>query len=209
MNRLNLPSKDKNGNSFLSYSQISLFLKDKEEYKKRYITREPFVSNEYIDFGLKVGKALETGNFDLFSKYEKEVLSKVTRLDIFERKTILNYDGFYIIGFIDTCNNDLTEIIDYKTGGKKKELEYKKDNYNQLLYYALSLRQETGYAPKKASIEFIRREGNLYRNQYLKIAREDPIKIEIDISENRLNKLYLETIEIAKNISEFYLQNSN
>ena len=62
---INLPSKDKNGNSFLSYSQISLFLKDKEDYKKRYITREPFKSNAYIDFGLKVDNALVKNDFCL------------------------------------------------------------------------------------------------------------------------------------------------
>lgn len=205
---MELPSKDKFGNSYLSYSQISLFLKDKEQYKKQYILKEPFVGNEYTDFGLKVGKALESGNFELFDKNEKETLSKVTRLDLFERKTILKYEDFYIIGFIDTCNNDLTEIIDYKTGGKNKEFEYQKDDYTQLLYYALSLRQETGITPKKASVEFIRREGNLYRNQMLKVGKEEPIKIEVDISENRLKKVYWETIEIAKNISEFYLHNN-
>jgi hypothetical protein len=205
---IELPSKDKFGNSYLSYSQISLFLKDKEQYKKQYILKEPFVGNEYTDFGLKVGKALETGNFELFNKHEKSTLSKVTRLDLFERKTILNYNNFYIIGFIDTCDNDLTEIIDYKTGGKKKEFEYQKDDYTQLLYYALSLRQETGITPKKASVEFIRREGNLYKNQMLKVGKEEPIKIEVDISENRLKKVYWETIEIAKNISEFYLHNN-
>ena len=46
------------------------------------------------------------------------------RLDLFERKTILNYDGFYVLGFIDTLKDDFSELIDYKTGGKNKEHQY-------------------------------------------------------------------------------------
>ncbi len=202
---INLPTKDKFGNSYLSYSQISTFLKSKEDYYKRYILKEPFVSNKYIDFGNKVGKALQENDYSLFMKREKEVLNKVTRLDIFERKTILNYDDFYIIGFIDTCSEDLTKIIDYKTGGLKKEFDYVSEDYNQLVYYALSLRQETGVNVNEASVEFIRRKGNAFRGEALTVADEEPIKIEIDLNENRLKKVYYETIKIAKEIELFYV----
>ena len=203
---MDLPTKDKEGNSYLSYSQISLFLKDKNEYLKTYILKQPFISNEYIKFGSKVGEAIEKNDFCLFTKREVETLKKVTRLDLFERKVILNYDDFYIKGYVDTCDNDLTEIIDYKTGGKGKELQYTKD-YNQLYYYALAIRQETGKTPLKASVEFIRREGNLYKGEMLKIASEEPLKINIELSEVMLKKVYWETIQIANQISEFYKQN--
>jgi hypothetical protein len=204
---IDLPKKDKNGKNCLSYSQISLFLKDKNEYYKSYILKEPFKGNAYTDFGSKVGNALETLDYSLFMKREIEVLNKVTRLDLFERPTFLKYDDFYIVGYIDTCNESLTEIIDYKTGGAGKEWLYTGDAYTQLCYYALSLRQETGKQPEKASIEFIRRTGNAFKGETLKVGNEDPIKIEVDISEKRLKKVYWETIDIAKEISEFYKQN--
>lgn len=203
---INLPSKDKNGNSFLSYSQISLFLKDKEDYKKRYITKEPFKSNAYIDFGLKVDDALVKNDFCLFKKNEVDTLSKVTRLDIFQRKIIIKFEGFYIIGFIDTCTEDCKKIIDYKTGGKNKELEYSKKEYNQLYYYSLGIKQELGYYPDKLSVEFIRREGNTYRGERLKVADEEPIRINYEIDSNYLDTLYNETILIAEEIEKFYLE---
>jgi hypothetical protein len=202
---INLPSKDKNGNSFLSYSQISLFLKDKEEYKNRYIIREPFKSNAYIDFGLKVDDALVKNDFSLFTKSEVNTLSKVTRLDLFQKKIIINFEGFYIIGFIDSCSNDFKELIDYKTGGKNKENEYKKDEYNQLNYYAIGIHQEVGYYPEKLSVEFIRREGNLYRGERLKVSNDEPIKIDFKVDEKYLVELYNETINIANEIQTFYL----
>lgn len=201
---MNLPSKDKKGNNYLSYSQISCFLRDKEQYYKTYILKEPFVGNEYTKFGNKVGKALELNDFSNFSEPEKVILQKVKRLDIFERQTFLKYDDFYIIGYIDSCSNDLSEIIDYKTGGANKEIEYIKNDYNQLIYYALSIKQETGIIPKSASVEFITRKGNLYRGEKLTVANKEPIVIDIDLSENRLKSVYWNTIDIAKEISNFY-----
>jgi hypothetical protein len=206
---INLPKKDKNGNGLLSYSQISTFLKDKEEYKKRYIIKEKFVPNEYINFGNKVGSAIQNNNYDKFTDKEANVLKKLTRLDMFERKTILKYDGFSIIGFIDSCSLDYSKIIDYKTGGIDKEKQYYNDDYNQLHYYALSIRQELGITPNCANVEFIRRKGNLFKREKLIVAEEDPIIIEIDISESKLKDVYFKTINIAKQIESFYLENIN
>jgi len=201
-----LPKKDKYGNSYLSYSQIALFKRDKDEYFEQYIVGKKFEGNAYTDFGSKVGEALENNNFDNFNKEEKETLKKVTRLDLFERKTILNYEGFYIIGYIDSLSSDFNNLIDYKTGGKRKELEYLKPEYTQLHLYALSLRQETGITPKKASVEFIRREGNAFKNEKLTVGKEI-IEIELDVSYEKLKSVYWETLNTAKEIEKFYKLN--
>lgn len=200
-----MPKKDKNGKSRLSYSQIKCFKENKQDYIKRYILNEPFVSNEYIDFGSKVGEALEQNNFNNFHELEENILRKVERLDEFEKFVKLDFGGFVMFGYIDSNTKDLSKIIDYKTGGKKKELIYSKDEYTQLCFYVLSLKQEYNITPKKAEVHFIRRAGNLYRGQELVVAQETPIVISVDISEERLKKVYWETIEIAKEIEVFYL----
>lgn len=196
---IDLPTKDKFGNNYLSYSQINSFLKNRKEYYKTYILKEPFYQNKYLKFGKKVGNALQNNEYSLFTNSESEILKKVTRLDIFERKTILKFDEFYMIGFIDTCSNDLKTIIDYKTGGIGKEFNYISEDYTQLCYYALSLLQETGKSPENAYVEFIRRD-----NYTMKVCNEQSIIIEVDITENRLNKVFNDTILIANEISEFY-----
>lgn len=202
---LKLPKKDKNGKSRLSYSQIKCFKENKQDYINRYILNEPFVSNEYIDFGSKVGEALEQNNFNNFHELEEDILRKVERLDEFEKFVKLDFGGFVMFGYIDSNTKDLSRIIDYKTGGKKKELIYSKDEYTQLCFYALALKQEYNKTPNKAEVHFIRRAGNLYRGQELVVAQEDPIVISVDISEERLKKVYWETIEIAKEIEVFYI----
>jgi len=204
---MNLPKKDKNGNSYLSYSQIALFKRDKSEYFEQYIVGKKFEGNAYTDFGSNVGEALENNNFDKFTKNEYGILKQVTRLDQFERRTILNCDGFYVVGYIDTLKSDYSMIIDYKTGGNKKEFQYLEDDYTQLHLYALSLRQETGITPTSASVEFIRRGGNAFRGEKLTVANEPPISIDIDISYERLKKVYNETLRTAKEIESFYSKN--
>lgn len=202
---LELPKKDKNGKSRLSYSQIKCFKDNKQEFINRYILNEPFVSNAYIEFGSKVGEALETNNFNQFHELEGDVLRSVERLDEFEKFVNLDFGGFVMYGYIDTVSKDLSKIIDYKTGGKKKEFTYTHEDYTQLCYYALALKQEYGVLPEVAQVHFIRRSGNLYRGQNLVVAQEAPIIIDIDITEERLKKVYWDTIEIAKEIEQFYL----
>jgi hypothetical protein len=204
---MDLPKKDKYGVNRLSYSQMSTFKKSKDLFYQRYIVGEEFQTNEYIEFGSKVGSALEKNDFSKFSKQEVEILNKVTRLDEFERPVFLRYSEFYIVGYVDTVNSDLTEIIDYKTGGLKKEFQYMEDDYHQLQIYALAIQQETGVAPKKASVEFIRRKGNLYRGQSLFVGDEQPIKIDIDVGSSRLMDVYLDILKTADEISEFYKDN--
>jgi len=204
--QLDLPKKDKNGKSRLSYSQIKCFKDNKQEYINRYILNDPFVSNEYIDFGSKVGQALETNNFNNFHELEENILRKVERLDEFEKFVKLDFGGFVMFGYIDSITKDLNKIIDYKTGGKKKEFIYSKEEYTQLCFYALALKQEYNKTPDKAEVHFIRRAGNLYRGQQLVVAQEEPIVINVDISEERLKKVYWDTIEVAKEIEAFYLE---
>jgi hypothetical protein len=204
---MELPKKDKHNISYLSYSQISTFKRSPEDYYNQYILNMPFEGNEYTSFGTKVGEALEKNDYSLFSENEKRVLTKAKRLDVFERKTILEYDGFYVIGFIDSLSYDFTEILDYKTGGVGKNYEYSKDDYYQLQIYALSIRQETGITPQKGTVQFITRGGNINKGESLQVKNTPIIEINIDLSIERLRKVYWGVLNTAKQISQFYKDN--
>lgn len=201
-----LPKEDKKGNSRLSYSQIKCFKESKKEYIKRYILKESFYVNKYMTFGNKVGKAIEANCYDNFSDDEKQTLLKVERLDEFEKFVVLDFGGFMMYGYIDTCSLDMSRIIDYKTGSINKHHKYLNPDYNQLHYYALSLRQQYGITPISAQVNYIIREGNPYKGVNLRVSKEKPILLNIDISEKTLNKVYWDTIEIAKEMESFYLK---
>tara|TARA_R110002050_G_scaffold245907_1_gene383577 strand:- start:1449 stop:2126 length:678 start_codon:yes stop_codon:yes gene_type:complete len=202
--KLDLPRKDENGVSKLSYSQIACYKKSKTDYIKRYILEEPFIGNAYTDFGSNVGESLENNSFESFSSKEQAILKTVERLDIFERPIKIDYKGFYVNGFIDACTNDLTKIIDYKTGGNNKEFQYSEPDYTQLQYYAIGIKQETRVEVKSAEVHFIRRNGNAFRGQELTVANESPLVINVDVSKNRLGEVYWDTVNIALEIEKFY-----
>lgn len=204
---MDLPKVDKKGNSYLSYSQIATFKKSREDYYNQYILKVPFEGNDYTDFGNKVGLALEKNDYSKFNTKESKVLSQITRLDHFERSVFINYEGFYLIGYIDTNSDNLRNIIDYKTGGQRKEFQYMESDYNQLQTYALGIRQETGVNVQSATVEFIRREGNAFIGQKLTVANEKPIVIHQDLSEERLKHVYWDILKTAKEIEIFYKEN--
>lgn len=204
---MDLPKKDKNGISRLSYSQISTFINNKNEYYRRYIEKRPFITNQFIEFGSKVGYALERNDFSLFEKQEINVLKKVTRLDLFEEFTVLEMDGFNVYGYIDTCSNDFKKIIDYKTGKIGNENKYMSDSYIQLQIYALSIMQQKNVLVDKASVEFITREGNPFRKEHLKVSKEDIKVVNVDVSEVKLIETKILIQKIASEIESFYLKN--
>tara|TARA_R110000850_G_scaffold225829_1_gene351226 strand:- start:43 stop:669 length:627 start_codon:yes stop_codon:yes gene_type:complete len=202
-NIIDLPKKDKDGKSYLSYSQIQLFYRDKEEYYKRYILGEKFEGNAYTDFGSKVGEALEKNDFSKFNEMETGVLKHCERLDEFEKEVRIDFNEFYVLGFIDTNSSDYTRIIDYKTGGNGKDKQYYEPEYKQLCYYALALRQQYGVTPTTAQVNFIRRDGNAFRGEELAVGCESFL-IDVDISYNRLKAVYWEILKTAKEIELFY-----
>lgn len=200
---MNLPSKDKNGKSYLSYSAINSYLKDRNQFVKTYILKEPFEGNAYTNFGSRVGKAIETNDFSLFKKSEIKILNSVKRLDEFERKVFLDFDSFYMIGFIDSNTFDLTKITDYKTGGTGKHIQYYSSDYVQMCYYALAIKQETGIKVKEATVQFVHRGGTLKSGLF--VDDKPIIEIKTDVSDERLKNVYWTTIKIAKEIELFYL----
>jgi hypothetical protein len=205
---LELPKLDKVGLPYLSYSQITMYKRSPKEYYETYIMKKPFEGNVYTEFGSKVGSALEVNDYSNFTQQEEDILRKVTRLDLFEREVKLQCDGFYVLGYIDTASYDLMRYIDYKTGGEGKEDQYKKTStYTQMHFYALAIMQETGKMPEDVSVEFIRRAGNPYRGQRLRVENENPIKIPIEICEASLYNVHQDILKTAKEISQFYILN--
>ena len=87
MNKLlHLPKTDKDGNPYLSYSQVSTWKRNKRDYIRQYFMGEGFEGNAYTDFGSRVGEALEKGIYNGFTASEIEFLETIPRYDEFERE---------------------------------------------------------------------------------------------------------------------------
>jgi hypothetical protein len=205
MAKLKLPKIDENGIGMYSYSQHSKWFKNKKEYIRSYFFGESFDGNAYTDFGSAVGEALEHNDFSDFDSKQTKTLNKVTRLDEFERSIKLDFPefNFYIRGYIDSNDTELTTLIDYKTGALDKESVYSADSYDQLAIYAGAIQQETGKLPTEAYVELIERLGNPWKQEPLTVGNKI-VKIPQDISEENIEKVKLKIIKGAKEISSYY-----
>lgn len=201
---INLPKRDSEGKQYLSYSQVSCFLKNKKDFIRQYFYKEPIAFKDYLLFGTKIGQALETNDFSGFTEKEQKTLSSIKRLDIFEKEIRLDFGEFYLKGFIDTIDKDFKHAIDYKTaGGESKIEEYKKKDYIQLLLYALGIEQETGKLPETISVILIDRKGNAYQRESLTLG-EQVWEIPLELTEERLQYAKDRVIEVANQISRLY-----
>jgi hypothetical protein len=198
-----LPRKDKDGNSYISYSQHSKWKYSKKDYIKSYFFGEKFEGNAYTDFGSKIGEALENNDFSAFDKKELVILNTITRLDEFEREIKWNLDGFYVMGYIDSNDKDCSILIDYKTGDLNKVSTYEDDKYDQLAIYAGAIEQETGKLPKEAHVELIERTGNAFRGEPLALGKT-VVKIPQDISPKKIEQVKKEVIKVATEIADHY-----
>lgn len=211
--KITLPKTDKvTGIPYLSYSQISTWKKSKRDYIRQYFFGEDFSGmSDYMDFGSKVGNALEKNDFSEFTKEEQKFLKTIPRYDQFEREINLQMDGYFVKGFIDTNTTENTEkgelvkkIADYKTGEiEKKESEYASDDYIQLDIYAASIQQETGVLPEEVSVFLIDRTGNAFKGEPLRLG-ERYITITKKVDDKRVKAVMNEVNKIAQEISEYY-----
>lgn len=197
--------KSRHGLPCLSYSQISTWRKNKRDYIRQYFFGEKFLGNAYTEFGSKVGEALESGNFSAFSDKEQKLLKTIPRYDEFEKEISLKFDGFHVIGYIDTNSKDYLNIVDYKTGEVKddKIAEYQSDNYTQLDIYAAALKQKYGVLPTSAKVVLIDRKGNAFKNEKLVLGTKTH-HIEKKIDEKRIAEVKKGIEETAKEISAYY-----
>jgi hypothetical protein len=209
-----LPKKDKEGVPYISYSQANLWsdvkgyntgMDGKIEYMLSYFYKVNFPDVGFGGFGGKVGTALEVGDFSAFSPLEIETLKKVERLDVFEKEIRIPFDGFYLVGYIDTCTEDLKYIKDYKTASPSSKEKYYTDDYKQLMIYAKGVHCEKGYYPERMNVEIIERKGNAFNGGIDALSLGDNIWIvEKEISAEKIEEVAKYVEKTALEISEYW-----
>jgi hypothetical protein len=221
-----LPRKDKDGNYYISYSQISTFndlqsynlkLLGKIEYMAAYFFGDSWPDSGFAQFGLEVEDYICNGAFqENFSDRERAVLDNIEPLGNFQVETkIWLFPNVYIKGFIDDSVHDLTHIRDYKTASKNSKAKYYKDSYVQLDIYAMHVLQETGKLPEKIEVCIIERTGNCFgmvnRRDLLKVGEEvwyhtretsmeriETIKAELRTAVYKISELYQLYLKLNK-----------
>jgi len=113
----------------LSWSQLSSFTWDKEQWYQSYILGNRTPANKQMLFGSKIGKMLEL---------DPNYLSRqIPRLGTMEYAYAVKFNGFRMIGYADSQNEKTnTEMDEYKTG-VAPWTQKRVDEHGQLTMYAM------------------------------------------------------------------------
>lgn len=211
-----LPRTDKEGNSYISYSQIKLWneakgfntgLPGKQEFIRSY-----FLGEQYPDkggfgtFGDDVEQYVtERKGDEKFTDAERATLDQIQPLGVFQKEINIPFDGFYVKGYIDDATADLTKIRDYKTASEKSKTKYYEDDYWQLDVYALAIKKETKKLPKELEVCIIERLGNGFKGgRNIMTVGQNIWYVQRKTNLTRLKQLEDFIIKSTNEISEYY-----
>lgn len=217
MGQLILPRTDKDGRSYISYSQVNLWNDLKgfntgglgtHEYIRSYFLGEDWPEMGWGTFGSEVEDYIcERKHADNFDAEEKAVLDTIEPIGVFQKEIKIEFDDFYLLGYIDDCNEELSHIRDFKTASLNSSKKYYKDDYYQLDIYAMYAKQVTGKLPEKLEVCIIEREGNCFRGGGRSVLRvkENVWYHERETNEERQAFLRDYIIRTAHEISAHYI----
>lgn len=112
---------------------MSLWLRNKEQYRQRYYLNGPAFENKETIFGKRVARVLETGEKD--EKLDP-VLALVPRGDEMEYRIAISVGGVPFLGFLDSFNTPTFSIFEFKTG-KDPWDTVRVHKHDQLVVYSL------------------------------------------------------------------------
>jgi hypothetical protein len=96
---------------YLSYSAISLWFKNKEQFRDRYYRNIKPIDTKYTIFGKEIHEKIATD----------PKLSHIPRFKACEHEIRVNIEDIPIRGFIDSYNDFSGAFFEYKTGIKKPD----------------------------------------------------------------------------------------
>lgn len=128
----------------LSFSQIDLWLRSPETYRRKYYGDVKFATTPAMEFGNKVTLAMEAG---------EEWVSFIPHLPIFERELLVDIEGVPVLMFIDS-SDETNAFYEQKTG-KTRWSENKVMKHLQLPLYSLGLQIADGFVQDECSLIWV------------------------------------------------------
>lgn len=128
----------------LSWSAISSFKYDHEQWYKKYVLGEKQKVSPQMTFGNTVGESLATDN---------PMVKKIVRYKHMEYKLLVPFNDIELVGFIDSYDNEKKLLREYKTSSStKKWNQASVDDHGQLTMYALMLFIQDKVVPETLTI---------------------------------------------------------
>lgn len=137
---------------YLSYSQLRLWLDDKEAYRNRYYLGLSSPGSKYMLFGSEFAQGLEDGTIDLPALPQYQVQEFDVKVDI---------DGIPFHGWVDQYDPDRHKFREIKTGstrpdGKPRWTQDLVNKHFQLDVYSLLIWLKTGKVDEECALDWVK-----------------------------------------------------
>lgn len=128
----------------LSWSAMSSFEWNKEQWYKRYILKEREEPSSAMLFGKEIGQKLAA---------DSSFLPAVPRLPVFEYKVTGTIASIPLVGYLDAFDKDNKKVLEFKTG--KKWDKKKADTHGQIDLYCALLYEMHKILPSELDIRIV------------------------------------------------------
>lgn len=130
---------------YLSWSQMSLYEWNPEQYRKIYILGEERTTTPEMEYGKRLATILEKGDDgkDILISGLYHLLPKYK---IAEKELTAEMSGIKLLGLLDSYDPKTHNFYEYKTG--KEWTQRKVDNHGQLTFYAMLIYLNYKILPK-------------------------------------------------------------
>lgn len=190
----------------LSWSQMEIWTKNPERYKREYFENAKKLDTKYLQFGKGIAKSIEDGSY-------KEILPDLVVYKFPEYKIEAEIQGVPVLSYVDSYydESELNPHVfrEYKTG-KHPWTQAKVQKHGQLLFYAVGLRAKIGTMPEYCDLDWIETAESSDSDDFWSQADK---KLELTgkmqtfrryFDERELERMEAEIVKVATEISEAY-----
>ena len=131
---------------YLSWSQMSLFKRSPEQYRRYYILGEERGTTPEMEYGKRLADVLEKGD-DGKDILISGLYSLLPKYKIPEKELTAEAGGIKLLGKLDSYNPETHDFYEYKTG-KVPWTKRRADNHGQLTFYAMLIYLNYKVLPK-------------------------------------------------------------
>lgn len=135
----------------LSYSQISLWLKNKKQYRERYYEGKESIETPETMFGKHIARLLE----DPVEIEKNPVLKIVPKFSVPEYKIEVEVEGVKVLGYIDSFNPDTNSFFEYKTSHTNNWNDLSVARHMQLPFYSFLIKKKHKKVDKNCELIWI------------------------------------------------------
>ena len=133
--------------NYLSYSQMQVWLHNKERFRREYFEAGDKLDTKYLRFGKGIAKMIEDGQ-------HKTILPGLPVYECPEFEIRCDIEGVPMLSYLDSYDPTNNVFREYKTGKIPWTLS-KVQKHEQLVVYATMLKHSTGKMPEYCDLDWI------------------------------------------------------